>query len=448
MVLRRTIALAALLALPACKQSLFDAHGDSDARPGDGDGDGDGDALPPDSCPATCIADLVADYDGTPAGSSGVWRYLSDARDGTVTPMTAGQWNGIDGLVGGGADPVPALIDCRAHASEPACAGVADRILLVPSQASAGHHDPAVEVSIDSAQQYRVSGVFSSTTSDSVVHDLRIYRNSLADLLHGDVFDIDNTQRGYSVDAELVAGDRLLLSLRPESGTGTPIGVQHYVSRNTGAFPGRCGVTVRFEDISGADVTDDCGLITFKARADDGAGGYMDLTPVPTATGPTGMGTAIALAEGQYLLPTGSPMDYAGDFTIQMWVRIVDFNFTTMSLWADWHDTAEGGVSLAIDSGGTFYAEVLTPGAGDVPLSFAWPTDQAWHFIRVVRDTGASTFRVCLDAEQKGSATLSGTLNLSTDEPPYIGRNVDYNPPYFQGELDDVRMFTRALPCP
>jgi hypothetical protein len=119
-----------------------------------------------------------------------------------------------------------------------------------------------------------------------------------------------------------------------------------------------------------------------------------------------------------------------------------------MTLLADWHDTAEGGVNFAITSGGTFYASVLTPGGGSVDLSFAYPDDDAWHFLRVVRNAGTNTFRVCLDGMQRSSQTLSGALDLTSDEPPFVGRNVTYNPPYFAGEIDDVRIYTRALPCP
>jgi hypothetical protein len=462
------VALALLAAAPGlagCNQSLFDSSiggdaaridssvGDDDASPIDAlvdPADADttdsltADADGPLECPAVCIADLVEDYDG----HGPPWRYLSDHRDNTFVEMTAGTYIGLDALVGDGDAPVPSLVDCRDFPGDVLCQTIADRILMAPSAASAGHHDPAVEVAIDDPQQYRISGAYTSISTTSVVHDLRIYRNSLQDLLFRSTFDIDASERSYAIDAEMMPGDRLLLGIRPQTGTGTPLGLEHFVSRNTGAFPGRCGVTVRMESITGAAPAEDCGLITYTARADDGGGGFMDLDPVPTVAGPTGMGTAISLAEGQYLLPAGGPMNYSASFTIQMWVRVETFNFPFMDLWADWHDTAEGGINMAIDDDGTLYATALTPGGGDVTLSFAWPTDMQWHFVRLVRNAGTNTFRVCLDGQQRSSMTLSGALDLTSDEAPFIGRNVTYNPPTFIGEIDDVRMFTRALPCP
>ncbi len=458
----------ALLAVPlaaGCNQSLFDSSvggdaaridssvGDDDASPIDAlvdPADADttdslfADADGPLMCPAVCIADLVEDYDG----NGPPWRYLSDHRDNTFIAMVDGTYAGLDARVGDGDAPVPAFVDCRDFTTDVLCQSIQDRILMAPSAASAGHNDPAVEVAIDDAQQYRISGVYTSTNTTAVVHELRIYRNSLQDLLFRNVFDIDASERNYALDAEMMPGDRLLLGIKPQSGTGSPLGLEHFVSRNTGAFPGRCGVTVRMETIVGAEPAEDCGLITYTARTDDGAGGFMDLDPIPTATGPTGMGTAISLAEGDYLLPAGGPMNYSASFTIQMWVRVQTFNFPFMDLWADWNDAVDGGINMAIDDDGTLYATALLPADGDVTLSFAWPNDMAWHFVRLVRNAGTNTFRVCLDGAQKSSMTLSGALDLTSDEPPYIGRNVTYNPPTFIGEIDDVRMFTRALPCP
>ena len=76
--------LVAALALTACKQSLFDSHGDDTT----GDGAGSGDTMVPTSCPATCLADAAADFDGTAGGTGNHWAYLEDQRNRQWAPMT------------------------------------------------------------------------------------------------------------------------------------------------------------------------------------------------------------------------------------------------------------------------------------------------------------------------------------------------------------------------
>ena len=79
MVLIRALCLAALVA--ACNGSLFDSHGSTDGGAG-------GDGAVPASCPSPCLADAAGDFDGTPTGSSGHWRYLDDTRNRMWTAMT------------------------------------------------------------------------------------------------------------------------------------------------------------------------------------------------------------------------------------------------------------------------------------------------------------------------------------------------------------------------
>jgi hypothetical protein len=180
------------------------------------------------------------------------------------------------------------------------------------------------------------------------------------------------------------------------------------------------------------------------------SGDYVDHSPV-RVTGPSdALGNAISLAEGEYLLPTGTAMDYSGSFTVQLWVAMMP-SWTGMTVYADWGSDPEidGGVNLTLDSAGDFYATGLYGDGLFVEVSFAWPSDNArWHFVRLVRNADANTFRVCVDGVLKAGATLAGGIDLSPVTAPYLGRNVTYNPPYFIGSIDDVRVFNRALPCP
>jgi len=73
-VLSRIVLVVALAS--GCGQSLFDARV-TPTRCGD---DGGTDGPVASTCPAGCIGDAAADFDGSPTGSTGRWRYLDDRR--------------------------------------------------------------------------------------------------------------------------------------------------------------------------------------------------------------------------------------------------------------------------------------------------------------------------------------------------------------------------------
>ncbi|HUS64676.1 MAG TPA: LamG-like jellyroll fold domain-containing protein, partial [Kofleriaceae bacterium] len=56
-------------------------------------------------------------------------------------------------------------------------------------------------------------------------------------------------------------------------------------------------------------------------------------------------------------------------------------------------------------------------------------------------------FTFCIDGELKSEYDLGASYDVTSDTPPYLGRNVTYNPAYFAGTLDEVRAFSVALPC-
>jgi hypothetical protein len=85
------------------------------------------------------------------------------------------------------------------------------------------------------------------------------------------------------------------------------------------------------------------------------------------------------------------------------------------------------------------------------PLNFAdaltaWPAGTDWHFVRVVQTGG--NLHLCLDGQRQVSVPVPDG-QLKTTFPPYLGKNVVWNPAgeFFDGNIDDVRVFTGALPC-
>lgn len=464
MVLRLLVSAAVVVAASGCKESLFDStigggEDDASVSPGiDGAPGGiDGGPGGPDAsqsgpaCPEACRGDAVRDYDGTQGGTNGRWKYRDDPRDRTWSDLTAGTYNGMTALVGGGT-PAAAIVDCRAYPGEAECAGDPTALLIVAT-ASGGARDPALEFTVPATGAYQVTGDL-TPAADGDMHRLKIYRNTREDLLAVAAVPGDTTTVPFSVDVEAVEGDRLLLVVEPATGsTARAFRLHMFVSEQIDAFPRACGVTVRFEDTDMASITDDCNQ-PYTARVGDGGSGYMDLTaPTYVASVIPELGQGVRLALDQYLLPGSAPMNYSGDFTIQMWAQLSDYSWTYATMYADWNSDVPGGVYVDYDYDDTadtvtISAYVLRPPSGDsTGISFTWPSDEQWHHLRLVRNTTTGTWRACVDGQQAASTGLSGALELSSDTAPFLGRNVTYNPPYFAGAIDDVRVFSRAYPC-
>jgi hypothetical protein len=66
--------------------------------------------------------------------------------------------------------------------------------------------------------------------------------------------------------------------------------------------------------------------------------------------------------------------------------------------------------------------------------------------VRITHTNG--NVNICLNGVRKTNfPVVAGHLQSGYD--PYLGMNVIWGPrgPYFDGELDDVRVLTGALPC-
>ncbi len=70
-----------------------------------------------------------------------------------------------------------------------------------------------------------------------------------------------------------------------------------------------------------------------------------------------------------------------------------------------------------------------------------------WHFIRVVQTGG--NLNLCVDGSQTATVAVPDG-HLKTLEPVFLARNKFGMPAgqsFFDGNLDDVRVFKGALPC-
>ncbi len=479
----RLIGVAAVLAC-GCNQSLFDANTDNtdggiaiaDAM-GAPDAPADGpvpdgpvpdasipdanvvdavmvDAAPP-ACADSCEGQLVDDFNGAQGGANGRWRYLSDQRTRTWTEMALGVWNGINTFVGGGTAPGPAVISCPANTGELVCQNDVDAVLLAPAGEPVGYEDPAVAFIVPTDGLYTISGDFRAT-SVGADHAFMIYRNTREDVLFKQVF-ATTTQpvRAYSFQVEALAGDRLITAAVMENaGTAVPIAVKQYISRDVAGFPGQCGMALRFEAWTGANPDQECGALSFTARRDTtGNADYVDLTsPELISSVIPEHGMALSLREGDYLRPdTSVVMDYSEDFTIQMWMSFPN-GFPPLTrgyAFADPNNDVSKGASLSVSQTGVMWGEVFwgTGGSDYITLIYNFPNDGAWRFVRLVRDKSAQTLSLCIDGALVAQDTVPAAADAQTDEQPEVGGWPNSSFSYWQGAVDDVRFFSRALPC-
>lgn len=431
--------LAMVLAVAACDQSLFDARG---PRTDGGPGDGGGDADVPTTCPAgSCLADAAADFDGSPGGIGDRWRYFEDKRDRTWARMTI---TADDAVIG--AEPGNALRKCAG--SSPACQALPGALLVSSSGLGA---DPALQyTSPDAAVIQLALRVRVPSGADQTV---RLYRNSREDVLFTATAAAGATV-AHAIEVDALPGDRFLLALQPGEAPGVAAAVHFFVIDARRAFPSTCQLAASFAVAAGVVVDDLCTTRDLTSKVDGGP----DVEPVLLGSGGpfAEQGDYLRLLPGQYLRAPDEPKlaRSGGPVTIQFWVRLDDTSagLTRYALSDADYDINGGGSSVAffrsglevklqLDADGEQGAPV-TPAFKDI----SYPDGGAWHFLRLVDAPGRLT--LCIDG------ALATTMDVANDradssQPLYLGKLAEYQSTtaVFDGALDDVRVFSGALPC-
>jgi len=446
-VMARRWCLVCVLALSACSQSLFDSStGDGkDGGPGGRDSGGDDDgSIPVSDCPEPCAGDAVADF-AQSQGANDVWYYLHDlgaANGADYDEMTFASWGALDAWTGG--TEGPAIASCTGQAGA-GCEGLDGFVLLVPGP---GDERPALAFRAPETATYQITGA--ARVADGGPLDipvqLLVSRAGRHDAVALQTLRTSETEVGISGLVPALEGDEISLSI--SSGDDVPpIGVRLFYTRvdeGADAFPGSCQVSLRFD--ADAPLAEGCNAVDITDLTD----GIADPDPGPSSNGPgpsARLGEARALVEGQYLKVGGAPLDYSGEFTIQFWAKLVNPPFGP-GLYNDWNTDVKGGVAFFTDYDSDIVDFCyMAHGAEEIDTcdQTSLTRDQQWHFWRAVRKGG--TYTLCIDGVEKVSAPIAAGLNMTSDEAPRLGRNVVYNPAYFVGSIDEVRVFSEALPC-
>lgn len=422
--------LATLVLLTACSQSLFDNTGGKDG--------GGGEMAVANMCTAPCVGDAAADFDGSPGGATGRWRYLEDRRDRTWTPMTL---ESASGTMIGTVETANFVGKCKPTSMEHACQSLPGALLVGASAATA---DPAIELTAPMNQVVQIS-IKVAVPPAAGDHTVRLYRNSREDVLFTGMALAGNSLEA-TVTIDALANDRILFALGAAAAVQY-VGVQMFVSGTGATFPSTCQVALAFSAPMGNDIDNLCGGDFAYANWETS----MMETPTLTAGPFPEQGMAADIMPDRYYKGTNLVVRNA-DTTLQFWVRH-DMFVPLYDAWifSDLDLDSTGGLGVVIfDNNGPKMEVTTCTGAGN-PLMFAgditpFPTDNAWHFVRVVHKGGL--VNVCLDGEKKFSfAAPAGSL--ASQYRPHMGRNVVWTPSFAKTDagIDDLRIFTGALPC-
>ncbi|HEU4731144.1 MAG TPA: LamG-like jellyroll fold domain-containing protein [Kofleriaceae bacterium] len=424
--------MVAALLLGGCARSLFDAGGGG----GGGGDDGDGSAVPT-SCPSPCLADAARDFNGTP-GDASHWRYLDDHRDRTWSPMTPA------GMTMTGADPSNRITTCAASTNSPACQALPGA-LLVSTAGATSAADPALEVTSPTAEVLQISVRAFVPAGDD--QEIRIYRNSREDVLFtgiataGKIFE-------HALTLDALAGDRFLVAVAPDAKGTSDVGLDVFVNPTGARFPQACQVAMSFSSATAAMIDNACGG-AFTPRLYDPdmpSTAAMGAGPFPE------LGSAADLSFNKYLRGP-AVLDRTRDTTTQLWIKLRSLDTLADNAWpfSDLDLNSTGGLGLGILNQDPPQLDVVTCTAVTPDITFtempvSYPGDGGWHFVRAVQ--AGDTVKLCIDGTFRTSISVPAG-KLASTFPPHIGANVVWSPQgaFFDGEIDDVRVLTGALPC-
>jgi hypothetical protein len=460
-VIRYLAGITLMSALAAgCDQSLFDANPDNGrdggpidridaSQPDARDGDDDPDAGPPPilDCPgvSNCVGDAVGEF---AMNQDGPWRYVEVEPDANgFTEMRYDDqrdppaWTGVD------LNP-SLIVNCDEHTEAQECAGLDQRVLLRPSADDLAPR-PALAWTAPRTGTYRlqIDWRLDGNQANPKPAAVLIARNSRSDRVLSAAFEA-STEVGTlpgDVEVDAVRGDSIALALA--GNIPAALGVSFYVSdlaRND-----RCDMAFSFEGSS--PFSNACN--DTEQFAEVGSQLTVAASPPPGVPG-----VARTFALNSHLQYEGAINDYNRDWTLQFWARFDTPGdvLSDMSCTPGETGTVSGGISVKY-VGDTVVIRVAEATQGEdycttPPQEVVLEPNElfdpaAWHFYRLVRDQQQSRVDVCVDDEFTGTLVIPSDATMATDRVLEIGNQTDTPESSFTGQIADLRMYDRALPC-
>lgn len=275
---------------------------------------------------------------------------------------------------------------------------------------------------------------------------LHVYPLNLANLFHR--VTLKNLLYGMSTNnmTNLVNGQTTFYFLR-----GTPLALAtttgtlkrlHVVNRDISVDFGNPVTALawwQFSELSGTVATNSG---TLGAAADGAYANGVSLNVAgprpPTFSGFTTNNTGISLdGTNDYVLTTNSLMNSLAAFTMAGWINPATANFNNTDLFGQ-QDVAQLGFTTASKLS-------LLCDAGSKKLFYAYPYGaNAWHHVAGVGD-GVNMF-IYLDGVQVATRAFAPAPNYGSSSYQFnIGGNVFSSVSYFNGWIDEVVVYDRAL---
>jgi hypothetical protein len=186
------------------------------------------------------------------------------------------------------------------------------------------------------------------------------------------------------------------------------------------------------------------------SAADTSGNGYNGTVETGSSftAGPEGYGRAVTLdgASGHVILPIGPLMPTLDSVTFAMWVnwsgaegdwsRIFDFG-TGTDVYTFLSPSGGGGIRFAITTGSS--------GAESQLSGPALGTD-SWHHLAVTIDGATNEMVLYLDGSPVDSGTTETLPNdLGNTTQNWLGDSQYEADPYYNGSVDELRIYNRAL---
>jgi len=148
-------------------------------------------------------------------------------------------------------------------------------------------------------------------------------------------------------------------------------------------------------------------------------------------------------------IPNNTSLNFSSTFSMTMWIKTASINNNPgrypmiIAKYSPYNDRSGYGICVGAQNDYQIYFELFSHNSqSDVGTDFAI-NDNRWHFLAAIRDGSTQYFYV--DNTLIGVRTFSRLINNSYSL--YIGGLplFSYDNFYFEGLIDDVRLFDRAL---
>ena len=166
-----------------------------------------------------------------------------------------------------------------------------------------------------------------------------------------------------------------------------------------------------------------------------------------TNNGKFGQGASLNGSTSKIVLPANSYTKPTGSFSISFWIKSTNTSAWKPIYFARKLATYFSGVCILLNNSSIYFFCGANTGTGfpanyfDVNSTGVYVNDGNWHHVVCVHNSG-STIKIYIDGVQRGTNDYIAGVAYDASIVPTIGFD---GTTYFNGNIDDLAIFTRAL---